>query len=102
MPVWFLWNGSTILSFSAPNQKVRNIEAQPHVMLALEAARQGGDIVTIEGTAELTSDVTPEELRDFRSKYETLMARIHLDGERFSAIYSQPLRITPTRVLPEK
>src|SRR5438874_13807045 len=57
VPVWFLWDGKTILIFSKPrNQKLRNIEQNPNVMLALEAADQGNDIVIIEGLAELVDD----------------------------------------------
>src|SRR5215469_10155544 len=42
VPVWFLWDGATILIFSLPNtQKLRNLQHCPTVMLALDSANQG-------------------------------------------------------------
>ena len=42
VPVWFLWNGRAILLFSLPNtRKLRDIAANPAVVLALEPADQG-------------------------------------------------------------
>src|SRR3712207_420428 len=71
IPVWFLWDGATILIFSQPeNQKIRNLRASPHIVVALEAADEGEDIVILEGTAELlapgTVDVT---LPEYATKY---------------------------------
>src|SRR5215472_14948177 len=54
--VWFLWDGQTFLIFSMPNQKVRNLRHNPNVMLALDDTKGGGDVITVEGTAELIDD----------------------------------------------
>src|SRR5947209_11379832 len=56
VPVWFLWDGETILIFSKPDQKIRNLRQNPNVMVSLDTAEQGDDIVLIEGRAELLSD----------------------------------------------
>ncbi len=46
-----------MLIFSLPDtQKVRNIRENPAVVLALDAADQGYDIVMIEGCAILEND----------------------------------------------
>jgi PPOX class probable F420-dependent enzyme len=36
VPVWFLWDGQTILIFSKPDQKIRNLRQNPAVMLGLD------------------------------------------------------------------
>ena len=46
VPVWFLWDGETFLIFSQPgNLKIRNLQRNPHITLALDGTKQGGDVV---------------------------------------------------------
>src|SRR5919202_4432924 len=60
-PVWFLWDGQTILIFSQPNKpKLRNIAANPRVALHLES-NGGGDVVIFNGEAAIVGDA-PQEL----------------------------------------
>lgn len=99
VPVWFLWDGATILIFSQPGvQKVRNLRHNRRVTLALNAADDGEDIVIVEGEARLlpagTVDAT---LPLYAAKYEQLMARIKTDAATMAADYSQAIRITPIR-----
>ena len=50
VPVWFFWEGETILIFSRPDtQKTRNLQQNQAVTLALDEARKG--VVILEGTA---------------------------------------------------
>jgi len=52
VPVWFLYDGTTILSFSLPAaQKVRTLCQNPAVMLALASARHGNEIIMLERRA---------------------------------------------------
>lgn len=100
VPVWFLWTGESILIFSMPNnQKIRNLRQNPHVTLALDGTNSGSDIVTVEGTAELFQDpsLTPE-LPAYAEKYAELMRQINLPPEKMTRVYSQGIRITPTRL----
>src|SRR5438552_14391192 len=60
VPVWFLWDGAAILIFSKPAaQKVRNLRHSPQVMLALDSADEGEDVVLLEGRAELLGAGAP-------------------------------------------
>src|SRR5215207_9466163 len=53
-PVWFHWDGSAFwLRTQAAARKLTNIRANPKVALHLADDGNGGDIVTVEGTAEL-------------------------------------------------
>jgi PPOX class probable F420-dependent enzyme len=96
--VWFLWEGDTILIFSQPNQKVRNLRANPSVALALDDTKTGGDAITIEGQAELlpAGTISPE-YQPFAAKYAAKYAEMQWSPADMAQAYSQAIRITPTR-----
>ena len=96
--VWFLWEGDTILIFSQPNQKVRNLRASPSVALALDDTKDGDDAITIEGQAELlpAGTVTPE-YQPYAAKYAAKLTEMGWSPADMAQAYSQAIRITPTR-----
>jgi PPOX class probable F420-dependent enzyme len=101
VPVWFLWDGSTILLFSIPkNQKVYNLRQNNRVVVALDDTYEGDDVVTLEGTAELLDDPTikPTTVADYVAKYAGEIAEMGSTAEQIAAEYSQAIRITPTRL----
>jgi PPOX class probable F420-dependent enzyme len=102
IPIWFSWDGDAILVASKPAaQKVRNIRANPVVMLALGQPDEDFDVGLLEGRAELL-DVPSRDLlpASHLAKYRAPMAAIGLTPEEFLATYTQIIRITPTRYLP--
>jgi PPOX class probable F420-dependent enzyme len=99
--VWFLWDGETFLIFSKPNnQKVRNLRHGANVVLALDDTHKGEDAITIEGTATL---LTPGEIdatfSAYLEKYKDGIKEIGFTPEQMAKEYSQPIRITPTRII---
>lgn len=99
--VWFLWDGETFLIFSRPqNQKVYNIQQNANVLLAIDGTHEGGDPITIEGTATLLkpgeADAT---IPAYVEKYGEGIKRIGFTPEQMAAEYSQAIRIVPTRVM---
>ncbi|HEX4205531.1 MAG TPA: TIGR03667 family PPOX class F420-dependent oxidoreductase [Ktedonobacteraceae bacterium] len=99
--VWFLWDGETFLIFSKPNnQKVRNLQRSANVVLAVDDTHKGEDPVTIEGTATL---LAPGEIdatfAAYVEKYKEGIKQIGATPEQMAKEYSQPIRITPTRVI---
>ncbi len=123
VPVWFLLDGNSILTFSQPeNQKVRNLRQNPNVMLALDDTHGGGDVVMIEGRAELVDDPSvtaamyqtkyarqlaqlatdPRELYPTRQMSEQEVqetVRLFADHQGMARAYSQAIRITPMRII---
>jgi PPOX class probable F420-dependent enzyme len=112
VPVSFFWDGETFLICSRPNtQKVRNLLHNPHVMLALDGAgKLGDDVVVVEGTAELLNETSLNLSKanpDFAEKYEALLQSTHEAGlasqeedwQYLVTSFSQPIRVTPTRLL---
>jgi len=100
VPVWFLWDGETILIFSQPNQqKLRNLQHNPNVVVALDTAGQGDDVVMIEGKAELLNDPgVSASLPAYAEKYKQRLELYGWTGEAMAQDYSQAIRITPTKI----
>ncbi len=99
VPVWFLWEEpGTLLVFSQPNQKVRNLREHPAVTLALDDTNNGDDGVIIEGVATLLpTGVVTTELPAYAQKYGGRMAEIGMTPAQMAKSYSQAIRITPTK-----
>ncbi len=101
VPVWFLWDGKTILIFSQPgNQKMRNLQQNQNVMLALEALEQGEDVVLIEGKAELIGrPAQTMNIPEFAAKYDALMKSMNTDPDTIAKSYSEGILVTPTKFI---
>lgn len=97
VPVWFLWDGASIYIYSQPAaQKLRNLAANDRVTLALEAANRGGDIVIIEGTAEVM-DVAdaPDVIPPYTTKYEQDAAAMDSTVAQMLTAFNRLIRVTP-------
>ena len=99
VPVWFVWDGETFLVYSQPDQqKLKNIGRNARVGLHLNANPHGGDVVRMEGTAEVVQDVPPaNEVGEYLEKYRESIARIGFDPDGFARTYSVALRVKPDR-----
>lgn len=99
-PVWFLWNGETVLIFSVPNQaKLANIGRTPRISLHFNSNEYGGDVAIIVGAAAVDpAGPTDAEIADYSAKYADGIKSIGLTTESFLAKYSVPIRITPDKL----
>jgi PPOX class probable F420-dependent enzyme len=100
VPVWFWWDKGIVWVFSVPGQKIRDIQHNPTVMLALDNTNGGGDLVILEGRAELLPDsdlsmATPA----YVEKYGALIARMGYAPEQIAQRYNHVIRVTPVRFL---
>jgi PPOX class probable F420-dependent enzyme len=102
VPIWFSWDGETVLIASKPNaKKVANLRANPAVMLALGEPDDDFDVGMLEGVAELLDEPAAEVLPwSHLAKYRHQMRAIGLSTDEFLATYSQVIRVRPTRYLP--
>ena len=102
VPIWFSWDGETILIASKPSaKKVANLRANPSVMLALGEPEDDFDVGMIQGVAELAPEPAAAVLpASHLAKYGPQMAAIGLTPDEFLRTYSQVIRIRPTRFLP--
>lgn len=99
-PVWFLWEGATLLIYSRPDTpKLRNIARHPTVSLHFDGNGTGGDIVVLTGEARLASDAPPADaVPAYLEKYRKGIARIGMTPESFARTYSLAIRVTPARL----
>lgn len=99
-PVWFLWDGESILVYSL-NQAKRNthITRNPRVALNFDGNGTGGDVIVLTGEARVVPDEPPADQNpEYVEKYKELIARAFQTPENFAARYSVAMRITPTSV----
>ncbi len=98
-PIWFEWDGSSILLYSKPDTpKLRNIAANPRVTVHLDGNGEGGDIVIVSGTAALSDDPPADQVPSYVEKYRAFMDRNGWSPAEFAGNYSVALRIEPTRL----
>ena len=97
-PVWFLWDGESLLVFSRPQaHKVRHIETNPHVSLNFDSDGQGGDIVVLLGEAHIANSPIPADLVDrYVEKYSQGMEDLDLTPADFINTYSVAIKIIPS------
>ncbi len=101
VPLWFSWDGDAIWIFSkADAQKIRNVRHGSSVMLAVGSAHPEFDVELLEGKAEVLDVSTAAVMPAIHvEKYRDAMSRAGLTPELYAQRYTQPVRITPSRVL---
>ena len=99
-PVWFLWDGSTVLIYSQPNTvKLMDIAANSLVSLNFNCSDGGGDVIIMTGEAQIDESAPPADRSpDYLRKYATRIAGIDSTPERFARGYSVAIRVTPKRL----
>jgi PPOX class probable F420-dependent enzyme len=102
VPVGFLvQDDDTILVYSQPGKdKLRNIAANPRVSLALDETALGSDVIRVEGTATHVPGHPPAfDVAAHVAKYGEHIASAGFGTpERFAAMFSEAIVITPTRL----
>jgi len=99
-PVWFWWDGETLLVYSQPDKpKLRHIASNPRVALAL-AFDDVGDLRAVVTGLAAVDDSAPAafEVPAYIEKYRDEIARLKSNPEEFSRGYSVPIRIRPTKL----
>ncbi len=98
VPTWFLWDGEALLVWSKPNAvKVRNLRANPRLMVAVGDPHADFNVGLIEASAELAAPGSLSVPDAFFAKYHDELATAGLDPEGFRATYTQSVRVVPSR-----
>lgn len=100
VPIWFLWqDDETLLVFSRPDTpKLRNIRNNPHVSFNLDSDRRGGDIIRLEGVAEISDTLSATNVPEFIEKYRDGFTRIGSTPDDFAGTYSVAVTMKPHRI----
>lgn len=99
-PVWFAVHDDMLYIQSRPESaKLTNIRANGKVSFHLDGDGAGGDIVTIDGDAEIL-DAQPSGMFDaYTAKYEPVIReRLKTTPEAMIEQYSSTIRVIPRRV----
>jgi len=96
-PVWFHWDGATLLIFSQPNAaKVRHIQRQPRVALNFNTDADGGNVGVLIGQASVAaSPIAPNRLKAYLRKYRQGIKDIGMTPASLQADYSLAILVTP-------
>lgn len=100
VPVWFVWDGGEFVIYSQPNKvKLRNLEHNPMVSLAIDDTHGGDDVVRFEGTAKIVAGhPAADQVPAYVRKYEGHIERLgYGDPKSFAANFSVPVVVTPTK-----
>lgn len=99
-PVWFLWDGETILVFSQPQGfKVAHIQQNSKVALHLNCTFTGGDVVVLLGEAEVMEEPAAEDqMQAYLEKYARGLQDINMTAQEFEESYKTAIRIKPTHL----
>jgi PPOX class probable F420-dependent enzyme len=96
-PVWFHWDGRTVLIFSERHTaKARHIARNRNVALSLNTSKDGGDVAVLTGEAVVSRRRPPAaRIKTYLQKYRRGLKDIGLTVPQFEASYSVPILVTP-------
>jgi PPOX class probable F420-dependent enzyme len=98
VPVWFWWDGRSVLIYAVPGQKVRDIKANPNVALHLNTDPVGDDVLRIDGTARIDPKQPPAyKVPNYVRKYRDQIKRLDWTPKVFSDQYHHAILVTPIR-----
>lgn len=96
--VWFTWDGEKFLVYSVPGQKVRDIEANPNVLLLLNSDPEGAEMNRFPGTARIVTRENPAKLTPaYTRKYRTLLKNMGYTWDQFAGQYHIEIHIRPDK-----
>ncbi|MDR7545553.1 MAG: TIGR03667 family PPOX class F420-dependent oxidoreductase [Armatimonadota bacterium] len=96
-PVWFHWDGRTVLVFSErTTAKVRHIARNPRVALHFNTDESGGNVAVLIGEARILRRRPPAaRVRRYLRKYRQGLKDIGMTAAQFSTSFVVPILITP-------
>ena len=99
-PVWFLWDGETILIYTMPDSyKVRNLRRSPRVSLHFDSGEGGEDVCVFTGTA-VQDEKSPLAHQNpaYLEKYREGIQNIEMTPESMGTAYNVAIRIKPEKL----
>ena len=96
-PVWFHWDGQTLLIFSEKNKaKLRHIAGNARVALNFNTDEDGGDVAVLVGDAEILQEPTdPARVKTYLRKYREGIKELEMTVANFRDAYAVPILVTP-------
>src|SRR6266851_1515790 len=97
-PVWFHWDGRTVLIFSERNKaKLRHIAQNPRVALSFNTDKDGDDVGVLIGDAVILGEPPPAtRIQVYMRKYTEGIKDIGLTAPQLRESFAIPILVTPT------
>ena len=99
-PVWFHWDGQTVLIFSQTTAaKVRHIAHHPRVALNFNTDADGGDVGVLIGEALIPQEPLPSNrIKAYVRKYKEGIKSLEMTPATLQAEFSVVILVTPQAV----
>lgn len=96
-PVWFHWDGQTVLIFSEKNKaKLRHIARNPRVALNFNTDEEGGDVAVLLGDAVILGEPPASgRVKTYLRKYKAGIKSLGMTVAQFTEAYTVPVLVTP-------
>ena len=96
-PVWFLWDGETILLFSQSKaRKIAHIARNSKVAFTLNSDDEGSQVVVLLGEAAVDPSCDPaNKVATYIRKYRKGIRELELTPELFAAEYPVAIWVRP-------
>lgn len=102
-PIWFIREGGTFYFYTIPtSQKVKNLRQNPHIALSFASDHEGESYFVIDGEAHVDESLPAPHLNDaYMAKYREAEYMVTTTPEKYSTIFSLPIRVVPSKVRAE-
>ena len=98
VPVWFLWDGKSLLVYAQPGIKVRHVRENSQVEIHLNTDEAGNDVVRASGEAAISKTQAPAyRVAEYVRKYRSDIKGLGWTPEEFSRRYPFAIRIRKLR-----
>ncbi len=99
-PVWFHWDGKTVLIFSEKTKaKLRHIDHNARVALNFNTDEDGGDVAVLIGEAKiLAAAPNTSRVETYLRKYSNGIKDLDMTVKEFREAYTVPILVTPQAV----
>lgn len=96
-PVWFHWDGQTVLMFSERNTaKLRHIPQNPKVALNFNTDEDGDNVAVLLGEARILSNPPPAtRVNVYLRKYKQGIKDIGMTVPQFTSSFAVPILFSP-------
>ncbi len=95
-PVWFHWDGETVLVFSQPHAaKVKHVKRNARVSLNFNSDPLADQVSVLIGEAKIAADpIDPKRVQAYLRKYRSGIKNLNSTAKKFLAEYNIPIVIT--------
>src|SRR4051812_14458184 len=95
-PVWFHWDGRTVLILSEKGKaKLRHISRNPRVALNFNTDAEGRDVAVILGDAHILEHWPRGRINRYLQKYSRGITSLGMTAAKFRQSFTVPIQVIP-------